>query len=258
MLHFIKIEISKLKYPYFITLIIALLYSSGLVISYQYGYIYHHNIEVWENSGTLITLFFPFFAVVPACWLMFCDRKKGYDSPNYAGESKIKYIIAKWFVSAISGTFITFFISFIGLIIALYFIPGVKPLGSGYAIKNYAGFYFVNHPFFYGLVLSCWRALIGFIIASFGFVLWLYFKNIFVVFTGPFSYLIVEDIILSNLGVPYFRLITSFDPSNLSSNVITTERLLVGPLLLVLVSSGLLCFRIIVKRLLMKQRDSLI
>ncbi|MFJ7826633.1 hypothetical protein [Psychrobacillus sp. NPDC096623] len=258
MLHFMKMEISKLKYPHLITLLTALLFSGGIVIIRQYGYFYNYNIEVWEQSGELIALFFPFFAVVPACWLIFCDRKKGNGSSNNAGESKRKYMIAKWLVSSISGAIITFVLSFIGLIIALYFIPDVIPHGSDYAIENYAGYYFVNHPFLYGLVLSCWRAFIGFVVATFGFVLWIYLKNIFVVFTGPFCYMMLENIILAYSDVPYFRLITSFVPSILSSNAITTGRLLVGPLLLILLISGLFCVRIIVKRFLMKQRDSLI
>jgi hypothetical protein len=151
------------------------------------------------------------------------------------------------------GALITFFISFIGLMISLYLIPEVIPFGWDNAIENNAGNYFVNQPFLYGLVLSCWRAFIGFLIASFGFVLWIYLKNIFVMFTGPFSYMILENIILAYLDVPYFRLITSFDPSTLSPDAITTGRLLVGPLILILLISGLLCFRIIVKRLLMKK-----
>ncbi|KAB7672131.1 hypothetical protein [Bacillus sp. B1-b2] len=258
MLQLIKMEISKLKYPYLIILFIALLFSGGIVISRQYGFSYNYNIEVWEQSGELFGLFFPFFAVVTACWLMFCDRKKGNNSSNNDRESKEKYMLSKWLVSSISGAFITFFISFIGLIISLYFIPDVKPFGSDYAIGYFAGNYFVNHPFLYGLVLSCWRAFIGFVVASFGFVLWIYLKNIFVMFTGPFIYMILENIILAYLNVPYFRLITSFDPSTLDSDAITIGRLLVGPLILILLISGLLCFRIIVKRLSRKQRDSLI
>lgn len=77
-------------------------------------------------------------------------------------------------------------------------------------------------------------------------------------FTGPFSYTILENIILAYLGVPYFRLITSFDPSSLSSDAVTAGRLLVGPLILIILISGLLCFRLLVEGLLMKQRNSLI
>jgi hypothetical protein len=200
-------------------------------------------MEVWDQSGRIFTVLFPFFAVIPVCLFMLYDKKHRDRSSQSPTVLKKQDLITRWIVSSIGGAFIVFFVSFTGLIISLYFIPEVVPVGSDYAMGYYAGNYFINQPLLYGLVLSCWRAFIGFLIASFGFVLWLYLRNIFVVFTGPFSYLVLETFILSYLGVPYFRLVTSFNPSALSSTVITTERLLVGPLLLFILISALLCFR---------------
>lgn len=239
MTNLLKLEFQKLKYPYLISLMIAILYSGLIIIPFQSGYLYSYNIEVWEESGELFTMLFPLFAVVPTCWLMYYERKNGFLNYTVTRVSKKKYVMTKWLVSSLGGSLIVFIVSITGLILCLYVIPDVTPQGTDHALNKFAGDYFVHHPLLYGLILSLWRMVIAFFIATLGFVLSLYINNIFIVLTGPFVYSIVENFILAILGVPYFRLVTSFDPSSLQASAITVQRLLVGPLLLVLFISGL-------------------
>ncbi|WP_052737810.1 hypothetical protein [Bacillus sp. SA1-12] len=133
-------------------------------------------------------------------------------------------------------------VSFVGIIISLYFLPEITPSTQNDSINKFAGEYFVHHPLMYGFWLSVWRSVIGFLISSFGFVLSLYINNIFIVLTGPFVYSILENFILSVLGVPFFRLVTSFDPNTLDQAAVTTERLLVGPIILIIFISGFLLY----------------
>ncbi|MFC4388321.1 hypothetical protein ACFOZ1_10960 [Gracilibacillus marinus] len=244
----IKAEIQKLKYPYLISIFIAAIYSVLVIISVLHGYSYTYNIEVWEESGELFRIIFPIFAVLPTTWLMFYERKNGFLSYTITRVSKKKYIILKWLVSSIGGAFIVFIISFLGLIVCLYFIPDVVSQGTDSAIDKFAGDFFVNHPFIYGFLLSIWRLFIGFLIASLGFVISLYVNNIFIVLTGPFVYAILENFSLSILGAPYYRLVTSFDPNTLQETAISIERLIVGPLFLIVFTSGIITYFALIKK----------
>lgn len=242
MLQLVKVEIKKLKYPYLLSILIATLYGSLMIIPVTSGYMYNYNIEVWEESGELFRMLFPLFAVIPTCWLMYYERKNGYLSYTITRVSKRKYITTKWLVSSLGGAFIVFLVSFVGIIISLYFLPEIIPSTQNDSINKFAGDYFINQPLVYGFLLSVWRSVIGFLVSSFGFVLSLYINNIFIVLTGPFVYSILENFILSVLGVPFFRLVTSFDPSTLDAGAVTTERLLVGPIILIIFVSGLLLY----------------
>lgn len=248
MLQLIKMEFQKLKYPYLVSLFIAFICSGLMIIPVLSGYSYNYNIEIWEQSGELFVFFFPLFAVIPTCWLMYYERKNGFLACTITRVSKEKYILVKWLVSSFGGAFIVFLVSFVGLLICLYFIPKVEPWGTDYAIDKFAGYYFVNKPFLYGFFLICWRTILGFLVASLGFLISLYVKNIFIVLTGSFVYSILENFILAILGVPYYRLVTSFDPSILSPEAISVQRMLVGPVILIGFIGVLLCYFRFIKK----------
>ena len=248
MLNLISSEINKLKYPYIVSIIVAILYSCLMIIPVTSGYSYNYNIEVWEESGQLFTVLFPLFACIPTIWLMYFERKDGFISYTVTRISKKKYILVKWLVVSIGGAFIVFLVSFAGLITTLFFMPDVEKTGTDYAINSFAGDFFVHKPFLYGLILSFWRMFIGFIVATFGFILSLFINNIFIVLTGPFVYSVLENYILAFSGIPQYRLLTSFEPHALTPSAITIERLLVGPSILLVFSFGLLLYFKYVKK----------
>ena len=67
---------------------------------------------------------------------------------------------------------------------------------------------------------------------TFGFVLALYRKNIFVILTGPFMYSILENFVLSTLRLESYRLVVSFDPTVVNPQVVSIFSFLVGPIVL--------------------------
>lgn len=237
MIRLLKLEFCKIKYVYIISLLLGIIYSGVIIIPHLSGYQYFHNIEIWDETNEIFTLIFPLMAVLPTCWLMYYERKNKFFSYTLIRVSSRRYLFSKYLVSTLGGALIVFLISFVGLIITLYFVPGIEPnpssKGYDYALRNFFGFYFVNKPFIYGTVLSLWRAFIGAVVVTFAFVLSLYINNIFVILTGSFVYSILENFTLAVLGVPYYRLVTSFNPNNLTPSAVSVPRLLVGPFLLV-------------------------
>ncbi|MGV8149893.1 MAG: hypothetical protein ACLKAN_12910 [Alkaliphilus sp.] len=235
MLNLMKLEFDKIKYPYFLFLLLSILGSGLLIILHIEGYRYDHNIEIWDNTGDILGVFFPLIIVLPTCWLMYYERKNNFLAYTLSRVSKKKYLLSKWLTSSLLGALLVFLASFVGLIVALYIVPHIQlsPYGCpDRALRMFAGYYFVNEPLLYGLVLSIWRAVIGFIVTTFAFTLSLYVNNLFVILTGPFVYVMLENFILAILGVPYYRLVTSFLPTTLTPAAITLERLLVGPSIL--------------------------
>lgn len=69
---------------------------------------------------------------------------------------------------------------------------------------------------------------------TFGFVLALYCKNIFVILTGPFMYSILENFVLAILRLERLRLVVAFDPQQ-SIKVVSISSFLFGPIVLSIV-----------------------
>lgn len=229
-------EFLKLRIPYIASLLIVVVYSSLMFIPVTSGYRYSYNIEIWVESTEVFMMVFPLFSVIPTMWLMYYEKKNGFISYIQTRISRKKYILVKWLVSSFGGATIIFVGSFIGVIISLLFLPDVENLADGNTVNAFGEYYFVNNPLLYGFILSLWRMFLGFLIATLGFILSLFIGNLFVILTAPFIYGVLENFVLSVLGVPYFRLVTSFGPSTLDANAITVTRLLVGPSLLLLVT----------------------
>ena len=70
---------------------------------------------------------------------------------------------------------------------------------------------------------------------TFGFVLALYCKNIFVILTGPFMYSILENFVLAILRLERLRLVVAFDPTTVDPKVVSISSFLFGPIVLSIV-----------------------
>lgn len=247
MKNLLKLEWDKIKYSYLISLFVGILYSCIIILPFTSGYSYNHNIEIWQQSSQIFDLIFPLVAVLPTCWLMYYERKDNFLIYTLTRVSKKKYILSKWLMTSIGSAIIIFMISFVGLIFCLNFtknvnLTGIQLQGYDKSLKEFYGYYLVNKPYLYGLVLSIWRAIIGFIVGSLGFVLSLFINNIFIILTGPFVYVFISHYIFAILGVPYYSIITSFDPSTLAPGSISLGRLLVGVFLLVVLILGIIIY----------------
>ena len=142
-----------------------------------------------------------------------------------------KYLTAKWIAYAM-GTLCIIVIPYVlSAVFALYIKPPVVPftLNKFYHIFQRV---FIENPLLYAVAISCWRGLVGILVMTFGFVLALYCKNIFVILTGPFMYSILENFVLSTLRLESYRLVVSFDPTAVNPQVVSIFSFLVGPIVL--------------------------
>ncbi len=72
-------------------------------------------------------------------------------------------------------------------------------------------------------------------VMTFGFILALYCKNIFVILTGPFMYSILENFVLAILCLERLRLVVAFDPTTINPEVVSIFSFFFGPIVLSIV-----------------------
>lgn len=141
---------------------------------------------------------------------------------------------AKWLAYALAAFLIVFIPYFLSALCSIYIVnPSLQPPSEKY-IHIFHSF-FKEAPLVYSLLLSLWKGTLGVLVMTFGFVLALYSENLFIVLTAPFVYAVLENFGWAILGIPKYRLITAFEPSSLSSAVVSGASFVVGPLLLCIV-----------------------
>ncbi|KOR90171.1 hypothetical protein [Paenibacillus solani] len=242
------LEWSKLKWPVLISMIGLTLTVSVLTGTLYKGYSLEHDLEAWEIGIEIIVFLFPLVAVIPVCWLMYFERKDQFLMYTLPRVKKSRYLWSKWIVVASSSFLIMFIAMFIGVITALYFKPEITPVyglvdtATGNTIprlelQHFLGSLFVHHPLAYGMLLGLWQGLLSAIIATLGFVISLFVRNIFVILTGPFIYVMLENFILSLLRYESFRIYISFNPEFYNASKYGYWPLLFGPALVLLVSA---------------------
>lgn len=239
------LEWRKVKWPVVIVLLVATAASMILSSTLYKSYALEYDLEAWEVGMEYINFLFPLIAALPVGWLMYYERKDNFLIYTLPRVSKRKYLLSKWIVLAGSAGVTMFIVMFAGVLTALYLKPEIVPvldsvdpvtgeLISRILSSHFLGELFAYHPVIYGLLLSVWRGLLAALIATFAFVLSLYVENLFIILTGPFIYEILENFILSVLGIPQYRLVTAFEPSSLNLSAINGFSFVAGPLLLVL------------------------
>ena len=248
------LEWRKLKWPVLIMLLIATATSMILSSTLYKGYSLEYDLEAWEVGMEYLNFLFPLIAALPVGWLMYYERKDNFLIYTLPRVSKRKYLLSKWIVLAGSAGVTMFIVMFMGVLTALYLKPKLVPdltaidpvtgeFISMILTEQFLGELFAYHPIVYGLLISVWRGALAAIIATLAFVLSLYVENLFVIITGPFIYEILENFILSVLGIPEFRLATSFGQGGgLDLTDINKLSLAVGPLVLVLFISFLVFY----------------
>ncbi|MCJ8010943.1 hypothetical protein MUG84_04185 [Paenibacillus sp. KQZ6P-2] len=238
----IMLEWRKLRFPVLLMTGVGILLSVFLCSTLYKSYALESQLEVWEVGFEFINFIFPLIAVLPTCWLMYFERKSGFLKYTLPRVGKKQYLLSKWMVVGGSAFLMMFIISFAGVITALYVVPPidvtytlVSPLtgepGPSLLETHFAGELFTEFPLIYGLLFSIWKGLICVIMATMGFVFSLYSLNLFVILTGPFVYTILENFILSILHAEHLRLVTAFEPTNISVEAVSLATFLFGPLL---------------------------
>ena len=145
-----------------------------------------------------------------------------------------KYLTAKWIAYAL-GTLCIIVIPYIlSAVFALYVKPPVVPFVENpfsHIFENA----FIKTPLLYAVALSLWRGIVSLFVMTFGFVLALYCKNIFVILTGPFMYSILENFVLAILCLERLRLVVAFDPTTVNPEVVSIFSFFFGPIVLSIV-----------------------
>lgn len=237
------LEWQKVKWPVLIVLVVATAASMILSSTLYKNYALEYDLEAWEVGMEYINFLLPLIATLPVGWLMYYERKDNFLVYTLPRVSKKKYLMSKWIVLAGCAGVTMFIVMFAGVLTALYLKPEIVPVLSmvdpvtdeliSYILTDHIlGELFAYQPLLYGLLFSIWRGILGALIATFAIVLSLYIENIFIILTGPFIYEILENFILSVIGIPQYRLGTAIEPTGLSS--INGFSFIVGPLLLIL------------------------
>lgn len=231
MLKILILEFKKLRVSLIVASVIGVLFSGFILLPYLEGWTFYSNLELWGESSQVFNLVYPLFIALPIMWLMYAERKNGFIRYTQTRVSRRTYIFSKWLFSSLAGGLIVFIISISGLFISLFVIEDMHSIYAPELWNFYLGNIFMNHPLLFGIGLSVWRFVLGFLLSSFGFLLSCYVNNIFIILSGPFVYTILENFILSVLGVPAYRLVTSFYPHSLFEGV-SHVTMLIGPVIL--------------------------
>ena len=234
MFHLIKKESKKMFLPVLLTSAVLAGIMCVLTEMLYLSYTLHYDLEAWEVGTGGFSLFYPLFVVIPLCWNLYYERKNNfllYIAPRVPVK---KYLAAKWAAYALGAFCIMTVPYLLAAVYAIYIKAPVVPPETN-TFSHVFQTAFVERPLLYAAVLSCWRGGIGILVMTFGFVLAMYCKNIFVILTGPFIYSILENFIMSILGWEKYRLVVAFDPTCISSQAVTALSFFAGPALLLFV-----------------------
>lgn len=228
----INLELKKIKYPLFTTIIFCSIALSILTCTLYSAWSTSYKIDAWEIGTELFDFIFPIVVVLPLSWSLYSERKNNYISYVSARVFLPRYLLAKWIAQAIGAFLILFIPNIISAFSALILTTPTNP--SAMQIAHIFQTVYEKTPLLYAVVLSIWRGFIGILIMSMGYVLSMYIDNIFIIMTGPFVYYILENFVLSVIGMPAYRLTTAYRPISVSAKVITASSFIVGPLLLII------------------------
>lgn len=235
-----KTEWKKVCFPVSVTLLLLTIASCVLTCVLDTNYRLNFVLDAWEVGTDYFSFLFPLFVVIPLCWNLYYERKDNFLLYVLPRVSAKRYLTAKWLVHAVSA-FLIIFVPY--MISAVFAVCVNKPVlyENNCFIHVFMGAY-TEKPLLYAFSLSCWRGLIGVLVMTFGFVLAMYVRNIFLILTGPFIYYVLENFILSILRLEKYRLAVSFDPACISVNAFNVGSMAAGPMLLIVAIAGTMVF----------------
>lgn len=229
------LEVKKTARPVLAAACLLTLLACVLSCTLYREYTLHFELDPWEIGTEFLGLLFPLFVTVPICWQLYYERRDRFLTYTLPRVGKRRYLVTKWCACAVSAFLMILIPYFTSALFALYVRAPQQlwPLPQGYShvfLNLYA-----KAPVLYALLLSLWKGLLGVLTMTFGFVLALYGSNIFVILTGPFIYVIVENFFWAILGMPGLRFVTAFEPASLSAPALSAASFAVGPALMCIV-----------------------
>ncbi|MFD2114278.1 hypothetical protein ACFSTH_01195 [Paenibacillus yanchengensis] len=220
----LHLEWKKLSKPIIISHILSIILMVVLTCTLYKNYSLEYDLEAWQIVSEYFMLILPLIVVLPSCWLLYYERKDRFILLTVSRIPKRKYIFAKWFIVAGHSFSIMFLTMIIGVIVALYIKPPIisnlslidpvtGELISRIKAYHFFGKMFAEQPLLYGFMMSVWRGLLGIVLATMGFVLSLFSRNIFIILSGPFLYFLLENYIFEVLELQPFKFANSFEPA---------------------------------------------
>ncbi len=206
---------------------------------------YRYAIELWNYGREYLHVLYPFLFTAPFCWLLFFEKNGSYWKNVYNRTDLRKYIAKRILLSIGLSAFAMLIASAGSLAFAYIIAPSGRTLDFNPIVTyDFYGEYQLAHPVMYGLLLSCWRAVLAAAYAAFAIGVTMLTRNIFVSMTSAFVYSVLENFATAILQVPAWSICTSFYPNRLSGNVVTIPGLLAGPFVLLLLTAVLfICYR---------------
>ena len=221
MLNLTKSNIKRLILPFILLISIGFIYEVSMILYVSKNGSVQYPIEQWFIANEIIDFLFPILCVFPFCWVYYFEKKDGYIKYLSTRICMKSYIFNRYKVTClISGTSI-FLIYFFGLLISLYIIKPSTIYESNFINSNFLGNLQAENPLLFGFLLCLLKGFICCLFCSLGILLSLLINNLFVVLTGPFIYVTLENYILGMLSLPQYNIYTTFsfnrlDPSSMS------------------------------------------
>lgn len=247
MLRMLKLELQKIYKPVITTIAILSVLACILTCVLQKDYTIYFHIDAWEIGTEYFGLLFPLFVTIPICWKLYYERRNRFLVYTLPRIPKKSYLVIKWTACALSAFFILLVPYVLSLLCALYV---VEPQYLFPAPEKYNHFLlplYAQYPMVYGLLLSAWKALLGVLTMTFGFVLALFSKNIFVVLTAPFIYVILDNFFWSSLSITN-AFVHGFEPGAMQPKYVTPLTFISGPIQMFLILTLIVLFYTKVKK----------
>ena len=228
----IALESKKLARPVLTALGVLTVLTCVLSCTLYRSYMLYFDIHAWEIGTEYLGLLFPLFVTIPVCWELYYERKGHFLVYTLPRMDKRHYLGAKWCACALAAFMLLFIPYFLSAVFALYVKQPAEILFPEEFHGHIFNYLYTEMPLLYALLLSLWKGFLGVLTMTFGFALALYGNNIFVILTGPFIYVILENFIWSVLGLERYRFVTAFEPSSLADSAIHAGSFVAGPLLM--------------------------
>ena len=226
----VKNECKKIFLPVMLTTLIMTIAMCLLSCTVYKSYSLQYELEAWEVGTEIFDLIYPLVVTVPLCWNLYCERKNGFLIYVKPRVNLTKYLMSKWIAYALGSICMIVIPYIVSAVFALYVKAPIDPFENPF--HHVFQSVFIEQPLLYAILLSCWKGAVSLLVMTFGFVLALYSKNIFVIMTGSFIYSILENYVLSILGLEAYRLVVCFEPTSVAARVVTSLSFVAGPVLL--------------------------
>ena len=249
-----KTELRKNCKSAILLTVLCFLISAVYAYYIQSDTLFYYNIEIWQESSQISAILLPLIVVLPTCETLYSERTQNYIFYTKMRISTKKYYLNKLISITSTGFFIVFFNSMLLLVFTLYILKAAnitdpQLMSENHVSGQFSGYYVINVPFFYGLLLSIWRGILGAIISSLGYVFSRFLHNKFSALLLPFAIVTFFEFSVAIIGIPEYGIYASYLPSGLKNGVVSPATMIVSPLVYMLLSIVVYCV--------MKRREGL-